>query len=71
MTPRLTPRERQCVALLAEGCTNEEIAAQLGMALGTVRTHVRNAYVRTGARNRVELAVAFLRAERPVLRRVA
>jgi DNA-binding CsgD family transcriptional regulator len=46
----LTPRERQIIALLAEGMNAEQIAEQLVISPFTVRTHVRNAKERLGAR---------------------
>ena len=36
---RLTPRQREIVQLIAEGCTNQDIAATLGISLKTVETH--------------------------------
>lgn len=50
----LTPRERAVVRLLAEGQTNEEIASRLFISAATVKTHLSNAYVKLGARNRYE-----------------
>jgi DNA-binding NarL/FixJ family response regulator len=38
----LTRREREIAALLARRATNEQIAAALGIAVGTVKTHVHN-----------------------------
>lgn len=38
----LTAREREIVGLLAGRATNEEIAVRLGIAVGTVKTHVHN-----------------------------
>jgi RNA polymerase sigma factor (sigma-70 family) len=40
----LTPRERQVVRLLAQGCTYGRIADQLGISEGTVTSHIKNAY---------------------------
>ena len=39
---QLTPREREIVALLARRKSNGEIARELGIAVGTVKTHVHN-----------------------------
>ena len=39
---QLTPREREIVALLAARRSNGEIALELGVAVGTVKTHVHN-----------------------------
>jgi response regulator RpfG family c-di-GMP phosphodiesterase len=51
----LTPREREIVALLAEGLSGEEIAARLFLSPETVRTHIRNARERVGAKTRAHL----------------
>ena len=40
---RLSPRERQIVALLSEGCPNQQIADRLGLRLQTVKRSNRNA----------------------------
>ena len=59
--PALTAKERQVLALLAEGETNARIAAQLGVAPSTVKTHVKNLYGKLRARRRTE-AVSLARA---------
>jgi len=43
-TPPLTPRQRELLRLVAAGHTNGQIARQLGISAGTVRTHLRNIY---------------------------
>ena len=40
--PRLTHRELQVLRLIAEGCTNREIAEKLVIATTTVKNHVHN-----------------------------
>lgn len=52
----LSPRELEVVKLTARGLTNTEIAAQLFIALGTVKTHLASVQTKLGARNRVEIA---------------
>lgn len=42
--------------LVADGCTNEEIAERLHISKRTVTTHLTNIYARFGLRSRVELA---------------
>jgi DNA-binding NarL/FixJ family response regulator len=54
----LTDREREVVALVAEGLTNCEIAARLVISQATAKTHVSRAMVKLRARHRAEL-VAF------------
>ena len=56
----LSAREREIVRLVAEGQTGPEIADELGIAHDTVRTHVRHAMDKLGARSRAHLvAKAF------------
>ena len=45
-TPRLTPRQTELLRLVAAGYTNTQIARQLGVSDGTVRTHLENIYSR-------------------------
>ncbi len=42
--PRLTPRQKDLLHLLAAGHTNAQIARRLGISEGTVRTHLENIY---------------------------
>jgi DNA-binding NarL/FixJ family response regulator len=53
----LTDREREVVALVAHGLTNDEIAAELVLSPATARTHVSRAMVKLGARDRAQLVV--------------
>ena len=48
----LTPRECEIIALVAEGLTNGQIAAQLWISAGTVRRHLENAYAKLGVHTR-------------------
>lgn len=50
----LSERELEVLALLASGRTNAEIARDLFVAAGTVKSHVNNIYRKLGARNRAE-----------------
>jgi len=52
----LSPRELEVVKYIARGLTNDEIAADLFIAVTTVKTHARSISVKLGARNRVEIA---------------
>jgi DNA-binding CsgD family transcriptional regulator len=56
----LSPREREVVRLVAQGSTGPEIADELGIAHETVRTHVRNAMDKVGARSRAHLVAKAL-----------
>ena len=57
----MTRRQLEILALLAEGKTNAEIAAKLGLAESTVRLHLRAAYRRLGVRNRTQAVRETLR----------
>ncbi|HEY0697659.1 MAG TPA: response regulator transcription factor, partial [Micromonospora sp.] len=53
----LTHREREVLALVAEGLTNDEIGARLVLSPATARTHVGRAMTKLGARDRAQLVV--------------
>ncbi|MGW0770425.1 response regulator [Streptomyces sp. NPDC002676] len=53
----LTERERQVVALVADGMSNAEIASQLTLSPLTVKTHANHAMAKLGARDRAQLVV--------------
>jgi DNA-binding NarL/FixJ family response regulator len=53
----LTEREREVVALVAEGLTNDEIAGRLIMSAATAKTHVSRAMIKLNARDRAQLVV--------------
>lgn len=50
----LTPREREVLALLAEGLALKLVAARLGISEHTVKTHVGSLYEKLGASSRAE-----------------
>jgi DNA-binding CsgD family transcriptional regulator len=61
--PRLTPREREILGLVAEGRTNAEIAEHLCVSPGTVRRHLENVFRKLGVHTRTA-AAAFVRERR-------
>ncbi|MDX1422063.1 MAG: response regulator transcription factor [Kiloniellales bacterium] len=54
----LTPRERELLAALAKGDSNDQIARALGLSINTVKFHLRNLYDKLAIKNRAQ-AVAF------------
>ena len=55
----LTPAEERVAALVAEGRTNREVAAQLYVTIRTVEYHLTRIYGKLGVRSRAELARRF------------
>lgn len=53
----LTEREREVMALVATGLSNDEIAERLVVSPATAKTHVSRAMVKLGARDRAQLVV--------------
>jgi DNA-binding NarL/FixJ family response regulator len=51
---RLTPRERQVLALLAEGSSTRQIAKRLGLSDRTIESHIGNIYEKLDVRTRVQ-----------------
>ena len=54
---RLTERERQIVAVLAEGASNKIIARKLDITERTVKAHLTSIFEKTGTHDRLELAL--------------
>lgn len=50
--PHLSPRQTEVIELMAEGMTNSEIGAQLGVTERTVKAYAQELYDRLGVRNR-------------------
>ena len=55
--PQLTSRERQILALVAEGLNNRTIAHRLGIAEKTVKSHLTNAFAAIGVADRTQAAL--------------
>jgi DNA-binding NarL/FixJ family response regulator len=53
----LTQREREVLALVGQGLSNDDIGAQLFLSPATARTHVSHAMAKLGARDRAQLVV--------------
>jgi DNA-binding NarL/FixJ family response regulator len=53
----LTDREREVMALAANGLSNEQIAERLVVSSATAKTHVSRAMIKLGARDRAQLVV--------------
>ena len=59
--PELTDREREVLALVAEGNTNAAVAQRLKVSENTVKFHLQNLYLKLGVSNRTEAAAHFLK----------
>ncbi len=59
--PKLTQRERDVLALLAAGLSNEEIGRRLAISGETVRSHLRKAMGKLGAGTRTQAVATALR----------
>ena len=62
--PQLTDREREVVALIAEGLDNREVAAAAYMGEGTVRNHISSILAKLHLKNCTQIAVVYWRALR-------
>ncbi len=58
----VSPREREVLALLAEGASNKEIARALGLSVHTVKFHIATLNEKLGARSRVEAVAIAIRS---------
>jgi NarL family two-component system response regulator LiaR len=62
----LTDRERDVLARLAQGKTNDELAQDLSLSIHTVNTHVRNILQKLRVNNRVQAALLWDHLGEPV-----
>jgi DNA-binding NarL/FixJ family response regulator len=53
--PGLTAREQEVCELVRRGCTNREVAADLGISPGTVKIHLQHIFAKAGIRERSSL----------------
>jgi DNA-binding NarL/FixJ family response regulator len=58
---RLTPRELEILALMAEGAGPDDITAQLGMSPNTLRTHVQNVLTKLSVHSKLEAVLLAIR----------
>jgi DNA-binding NarL/FixJ family response regulator len=63
-TVRMTKREREIIALIADGLSNKEIAQRLNIATHTVKSHVHNVLEKLALHTRLEIA-AYTRDSGP------
>jgi DNA-binding CsgD family transcriptional regulator len=56
----LTPREAEVVWLMASGLSNKEIAVSCGIALQTVKDHLKHVYAKAGAHQRTALLAKLI-----------
>ena len=71
---KITPRDEDVLRLLAQGCSNKEIARQLTISPRTVKQHLRTLFLRAGirqGRKRVILATAVYEKEQTCNREIA
>jgi two-component system nitrate/nitrite response regulator NarL len=59
--PVLTPRERAVLSLAAEGLATREIAARLGVASATVKSHLQSVYAKLDVPDRTSAVAAAMR----------
>ena len=58
----LTPRELNVVRHVAQGLSNNEIAAELRLSVSSIKAHLASVQAKVGARNRVEIVAWAFRA---------
>jgi DNA-binding NarL/FixJ family response regulator len=58
-----SPRQAEILNLVAAGLSDKEIALRLGLAYGTVRTHLERFFTASGVRDRAGAAALWVRAQ--------
>ncbi len=61
VSPELTPREIEVLALTARGSTNRDIARDLGVSEHTVKFHLGGVYRKLSVTNRTEATATYFR----------
>jgi DNA-binding CsgD family transcriptional regulator len=56
----MTPRELQVARFVCEGSSNDDIAKDLRIRRGTVKTHLRNIYRRVRVKSKITLLLKFI-----------
>ena len=68
----LSPTEVEVIGWAEKGQTNKEIAGNLGIATGTVKSHLRNIFIKLRAANRTEAVERWRQIEtereRPIIK---
>jgi DNA-binding NarL/FixJ family response regulator len=59
--PSLTPREREILQAILDGCMNREIAARFGTSEQTVKNQLSTLFDKVGVSSRLELALVAVR----------
>ena len=59
----LSAREREVAEAVAEGLTNKQVAARLGITERTVKAHLATVFEKTGVRDRLQLALRLSRRQ--------
>ena len=60
ITSVLSRREVEILELVSSGFTNQDIFMKLGITISTVKTHLRNIFLKTDQHTRANLAISFL-----------
>lgn len=58
----LSEREREVAALIAQGCSNRDIAERLYLSVDTVKTYLRRTFAKLGVSNRTQVALVVVAA---------
>jgi len=62
---QLAPREQEVLDLLSKGCAYKQIAAELSLSMGTIRTYIRRIYEKLHVNCRTDAVVKYLDAAGP------